>query len=207
MPTQKRSEFRTTKFETRVEEKQEGGKKLVLRGYAVLFNTEALCYDFWDGEIRETIEPTALQDTDLSDVYLIGGHNIEPDKVMARTGINLRLEVDETGLFFEAEMPNTQYARDIYNLVEAGIVDGMSFGFESPDKIDYEKHTRTITKISKLYEISITPFPAYKETCIIAQKQRQAEEDKQKEKDDEQAKAEAENKEKNLKELEGLLDD
>lgn len=211
---QKRSEFRTTKFEARVDEKQEGGKKLVLRGYGILFNTEAICYDFWAGEIRETIEPTALQDTDLTEVYLIGGHNIEPDKVIARAGINLRLEVDETGLFFEAEMPNTQYARDIYNLVEAGIVDGMSFGFESDDEIDYEKHTRTITKISKLYEISITPFPAYKEASVIAQKQRQVEEDKQKELEaekakveEEQARTEAENKEKNLKELEDLLDD
>ena len=204
---QKRSEFRTTKFEARVDEKQEGGKKLVLRGYGILFKTEATCYDFWAGEVRETIEPTALQDTDLTEVYLIGGHNIEPDKVLARTGINLRLEVDETGLFFEAEMPNTQYARDIYNLVESGIVDGMSFGFESPDEIDYEKHTRTITKITKLYELSITPFPAYKEASVIAQKQRQIEEDKQKEKEEEQAKIEAENKEKNLKELEDLLNE
>ena len=180
-----------------------------MRGYGILFNTEALCYDFWEGEIRETIEPTALQDTDLTDVYLIGGHNIEPDKVIARTGINLRLEVDETGLFFEAEMPNTQYARDIYNLVESGIVDGMSFGFDSPDmdNIDREKHTRTITKITKLYEISITPFPAYKEASVIAQQERQAEENKQKEEDAEKAKLDAENKEKNLKELEELLDD
>lgn len=204
---QTRSEFRPTKFETRVDEKQEGGKKLVLRGYAILWNTEATVYDFWAGEIRETIEPTALDETDLTEVYLISGHNIEPDKVLGRTGINLRLEKDETGLFFEAELPNTQLARDIYNLVECGLVDGMSFGFDSDDEINYEKHTRTITKITKLYEISITPFPAYKEASVIAQKQREVEEDKQKQhEDEEKAKLEAENKEKNLKELEDLLD-
>ena len=46
----KRSEYRTCKIETRVDEKQEGGKKLVLRGYPILFNTEAEIYDFWYGK-------------------------------------------------------------------------------------------------------------------------------------------------------------
>ena len=146
---QTRSEFRPTKFETRADEKQEGGKKLVLRGYAILWNTEATVYDFWAGEIRETIEPTALDETDLDEVYLISGHNIEPDKVLGRTGINLRLEKDDVGLFFEAELPNTQLARDIYNVVECGLVDGMSFGFDHNDEINHEKHSRTITKITK----------------------------------------------------------
>lgn len=200
----KRSEFRTTKLETRADEKQEGGKKLVLRGYAILFNTEAMIYDFWEGEIRETIEPTALQDTDLTDVYLIGGHNIEPDKVLGRNGVNLRLEIDDIGLFFECELPNTQYARDVYNLVESGLVDGMSFGFDSDDKIDCETHTRKITKITNLYELSITPFPAYKEASVIAQKQKQAEDIQ---KDVEQAKLDAEEKEQKLKELEDALND
>ena len=97
----KRSEYRTCKIETRVDEKQEGGKKLVLRGYPILFNTETNIYDFWYGEVRETILPTALNGTDLTDVYLITGHNIEPDKVLGRNNVNMRMEVDDTGLFFE----------------------------------------------------------------------------------------------------------
>lgn len=200
----KRNEFRPTKIETRVDERQEGGKKLVLRGYAILFNTEATIYDLLAGEIRETIEPTALQDTNLTDVYLIGGHNIEPDKVLGRNGVNLRLEIDDVGLFFECELPNTQYARDIYNLVESGLVDGMSFGFDTDAEIDYETHTRKITKINNLYELSITPFPAYKEASVIAQKQKQKEKIQQ---DAEQAKLDAEAKEQKLKELEDALND
>ena len=96
----KRSEYRTAKFETRVEEKQEGGKKLVLRGYPILFNTDTSIYDYWYGEVRETILPTALEGTDLTNVYLLTGHNIEPDKVLGRNGVNMRVEVDDTGLFF-----------------------------------------------------------------------------------------------------------
>lgn len=213
MEQMKQSEYRSLiKFETRVEEKQEGGKKLVLRGYPILFNTDTTIYDYWYGEIRETILPTALEGTDLSNVYLVTGHNIEPDKVLGRNGVNMRMEVDDTGLFFECELPNTQHARDIYNLIESGLVDGMSFGFRCSDEVNQETMTRTITHIDELFEITITPFPAYKEASVIVQKQRQATEDAEKQKAEEdaekqrQAYLEAE-KEKKLKELEDLLND
>ena len=42
---EKRNEFRSIRLETRVDEKQEGGKKLVLRGYPILFNTETKIFD------------------------------------------------------------------------------------------------------------------------------------------------------------------
>lgn len=209
----KRNEYRSVKFETRVEEKQEGGKKLVLRGYPILFNTETKIYDWWYGEIRETILPTALEGTDLTDVYLITGHNIEPDKVLGRAGKNMRLEVDETGLFFEAELPNTQLARDIYNLIESGLVDGMSFGFRCSDEINESTLTRTITHIDELFEITITPFPAYKEASVIVQNERKLEEQKleeEKKKEQEELEKQAEEdaeKEAKIKELEELLND
>lgn len=209
----KQNEYRSVKFETRVEEKQEGGKKLVLRGYPIVFNTETTVYDWWYGEVRETILPTALEGTDLTNVYLITGHNIEPDKVLGRSGINMRLEVDETGLFFEAELPNTQHARDIYNLIESGLVDGMSFGFRCSDEINESTLTRTITHIDELFEITITPFPAYKEASVIVQKQRELDEKKAEEEDakkkqeeEDEAKRKAELEEK-IKELEELLND
>lgn len=209
MEIQKRSEYRQIKFETRAEEKQEGGKKLVLRGYPIVFNTETRIYDFWYGEVRETILPTALEGTDLSNVYLVTGHNIEPDKVLARNNVNMRMEVDETGLFFECDLPNTQHARDIYNLIESGIIDGMSFGFRCSDQVNEETLTRTITHIDELFEITITPFPAYKEASVIVQNQRQQEEleKKQKEEQEEAEKQEQVEKENKIKKLEELLDD
>ena len=204
----KRSEYRTCKIETRVDEKQEGGKKLVLRGYPILFNTETNIYDFWYGEVRETILPTALNGTDLTDVYLITGHNIEPDKVLGRNNVNMRMEVDDTGLFFECKLPNTQLARDIYNLIEEGIVDGMSFGFTCSDEVNEATMTRTITHIDELFEVTITPFPAYKEASVIVQKQRTKEEQEKlaKEREEAQAQEQAE-KEQKIKDLEELLND
>lgn len=204
----KRSEYRTCKIETRVDEKQEGGKKLVLRGYPILFNTETSIYDFWYGEIRETILPTALNGTDLTNVYLITGHNIEPDKVLGRNNVNMRMEVDDTGLFFECELPNTQHARDIYNLIESGIVDGMSFGFTCSDEVNEATMTRTITHIDELFEVTITPFPAYKEASVIVQKQRTKEEQEKQAKEQEEAQAREEaEKEQKIKKLEELLND
>lgn len=204
----KRSEYRTCKIETRVDEKQEGGKKLVLRGYPILFNTEAEIYDFWYGKVRETILPTALNGTDLTNVYLVLGHQIDPLNVLGRNNVNMRMEVDETGLFLECELPNTQPSRDTYNLIESGIIDGMSFGFTCSDEVNESTKTRTITHIDELFEVSITPFPAYKEASIIVQKQRTKEEQEKlaKEQEEAQARVEAEKKQK-IKNLEELLND
>lgn len=149
---------------------EESGKKMILRGYPILFNTPTIISSWWRGEYEETIAPAALDKTDLRNVYLMVGHN--PDNVLGREGINMRLERDETGLFFECELPNTQYARDWYNLVEIGIVDGMSFGFNCEgdtwtEETETEKAKRQINNITKLWEITITPFPAYGEASVI----------------------------------------
>lgn len=205
-------EFRTIKIDAEIRKEENEKGKMVLRGYPILFNEPTTIRTIFGDEITETILPTALDRTDLSNVYLLVGHN--PDNLVGRSGINMRLEKDETGLFFECELPNTQYARDYYNLIEQGIVDGMSFGFRSGDQINYETMTRTITDIAELYEITITPFPAYKLASVVAK--RNAVEDinqpsEKGEKTDEQvdtdteavekARAELDKKLKNLEEL------
>lgn len=158
--------YRSVDIKAEVRAVEGDPKKMILRGYPILFNTPTKIRSWFD-EWEETIAPHALDNTDLSDVYLMVGHN--PDNVLGRAGKNVRLEVDETGLFFECELPNTQYARDWYNLVEDGIVDGMSFGFNSEsDTWSPDNAQRTINKITKLWEITITPFPAYGEASVVA---------------------------------------
>lgn len=158
--------YRSVDIKAEVRAVEGDPKKMILRGYPILFNTPTKIRSWFD-EWEETIAPHALDNTDLSDVYLMVGHN--PDNVLGRAGKNVRLEVDETGLFFECELPNTQYARDWYNLVEDGIVDGMSFGFNSEsDTWSPDNVQRTINKITKLWEITITPFPAYGEASVVA---------------------------------------
>jgi len=188
--------YRPTKIEKIVREEGER-KKLILRGYPILFNVEATVYDYWVGEYKEIILPTALDGVDLSGVYLLRSH--DPDKVLGKNGVNMRLEVDETGLFFECELLDTQIARDTYAEVDAGLIDGMSFGCYLSDQINETTMTRTVTHIDELVEITITPFPAYKETSVVAKR---AAERKVEEQAEAETIAEAEAREKFIKEME-----
>lgn len=165
----KQREYRTVTFEKEIRSEEGGGQKMVLRGYPILFNNPTRINDWWYGEIEETILPTALDGTRLDSVYLLRNH--DADKVLGRVGVNMRVEVDETGLFFECELPDTQLARDTYNDVASGIIDGMSFGFRCSDQVNESTLTRTITHIDELYEITITPFPAYEEASVVAKRE------------------------------------
>jgi len=162
----KEREYRSVDF--KAETRAEGERvERVLRGYAILFNVETTVHDYWAGEITEVILPSALEGVNLDNLYLIRSH--DPDKVLGRNGVNMRIDVDETGLFFECKVPDTQIGRDTYTEVETGLIDGMSFGFVSSDRINPETKKRTITHFDELFEISTTPFPYYKETSVIAQ--------------------------------------
>ena len=156
--------YRAVNLEKIVKEEENGVKKLVLRGYPILFNVETTVYDFWYGEIKEVILPNALDGVDLSNVVLLRSH--DPDKILGKNGLNMRLEVDETGLFFECELLDTQIARDTYTEIDAGLLDGMSFGCYFSDEINRETKKRTVTHFDELIEITITAFPAYNLSLI-----------------------------------------
>ena len=138
-------------------------KKLYLRGYAILLNEPTEIYDKRNGFYTEVITREALDKADLTDVYLLKGHNY--DYVLGHTRANLRLEVDDVGLFYECELPNTRDARDVFNLVESNIVDGNSFGFFTDDEVvDGVRVVRNLI----LDEISVVPRPAYLNACSVA---------------------------------------
>ena len=185
-------EQRATMFRRGLELREEQEKRII-RGYPVLFDevTDRTGY------YKEKIDRNALDGADMSETVLIVGHNF--DNLLARVGVNMRMEVDETGLFFEAELGDTEYDKLIYDRVKRGILDGMSFGF-TVDAIetDYETKTDTITRIGKLYEITLTPIPAYPQTVATT-----VERDAAHEKELREAQ-EAEEAEKIFKELEEL---
>lgn len=167
---EKRSGYTNTEFKTEAKPEE---KALIVRGYAIIFDSPTTVYDKRNGIYEEIIKREALDNADLSDVYLLFGHDY--NRVLGHTRANLRLEVDDVGLFYECELPNTRDARDAYNLVEArsylgretagSIVDGNSFGFYSED--DVIDGVRVVRHL-ELDEISIVPRPAYLDACSIA---------------------------------------
>ncbi|WP_205526884.1 HK97 family phage prohead protease [Brochothrix thermosphacta] len=143
----------------------------IIEGYALRFNS--LSKDL--GGFREVISPTALKKTDLSDVRCFIDH--DSSLVLGRTANDtLKITVDEVGLHFRCELPDTTYARDLNVSVTRGDINECSFGFNVSDggeswKRDGDNYIRTINTINELAEISIVSIPAYAETnAEIAQR-------------------------------------
>jgi len=109
---------------TEVRAEKDGDQK-VLTGYAAKFNklSENL------GGFREAIKPGAFKRAlaEKQDVKMLVNH--DPNLVVGRSGSNLDLSEDKTGLKFRVVLPNTQVANDLHENVRAGIMDQCSFGF------------------------------------------------------------------------------
>lgn len=112
-----------------------------------------------DVDYSEKIEPTAFDEADLSDVVLRVDHE---GRVYARTSAGT-LEVwhDEHGLAQRADLSRTQAARELFADIKAGNYPKMSFAFTvGEDSYDKKTHTRTITRIAKVFDVSPVSFPA-----------------------------------------------
>ena len=95
---------------------------------------------------------------------------------LARTPKTLELIKDDKGLSMRATLPDTATGAAAYEAVKRGDLSGMSFCFtvaEGGSSYDPKTNTRTITAISKVYEVSIVSFPAYAETSVEARQQMQ----------------------------------
>lgn len=148
-------------------------ESLILWGRPILYDTPTTIHDP-AGDYIEVIKRGALDGADLSDVRLLYNHDL--GKVpLARTPKTMELRTSTAGLEIVATLPETQEARAVYEAVKRGDLDGMSFAFTVPnggDSYDAATNTRTISKIAKVYECSVVPYPAYPQTSIEARSAR-----------------------------------
>ena len=142
-------------------------EKMIVEGYALRFNT--LSNDL--GGFVEEISPEALKEADLSDVRCLIDH--DSSKVLGRTtSETLELKIDEEGLYFRTQLPNTTYAKDLYENIRLGNINQCSFGFIlDEDGDEFEKREdglfkRTLRKIKSLFDVSIVTYPAYNDTQV-----------------------------------------
>ncbi|KGO27504.1 HK97 family phage prohead protease [Oenococcus alcoholitolerans] len=134
-----------------------------ISGYIVVFNTPSVDIGF-----TERVDPHAFDGVDMSQVQLLYNH--DSGNILARVDSNtLKLSVDDRGLFFSAQMPETTLGNDTLENIRNGNLKGCSFGFTvAEDDWSYNGtgDSRTILKIDQLFEGSITPIPAYPDTSV-----------------------------------------
>lgn len=135
-----------------------------VEGYATTFDAPYLLYEFEDGtKIYERIDAHALDGADMSDVIMQYDHE---GRVFARqSNKTLILQPDYKGLKVAADLGKTDLARGLYQDIEAGMINKMSWAFNVADEsYDRETHTRTILKIKKVYDVSAVSIPANGDT-------------------------------------------
>lgn len=132
-----------------------------LAGHAAVFGQLARLPGHWEQVARGAFD-AALKDG--PDVRALVNH--DPNALLGRTRSGtLRLDVDDTGLAFEVDLPDTRAATDLRSLLERGDITGASFGFmpgtdewtTAPDG----RQLRTHTSIRSLYDVSAVTYPAY----------------------------------------------
>lgn len=149
----------------------EGSRKV--GGYAIVFNS--LSCDL--GGFREIISPSAITEELVSNSDIIFNFNHDNNYMLgrARNGEGtLSLRIDEKGLYFECELPNSPMGDNILESIKRGDLSQCSFAFaldpndESSDTWEHREDGiyRTINKIAGLYDVSAVTFPAYDETSI-----------------------------------------
>lgn len=167
-------EYRQLNFSALELRSADNGEKWV-EGYATSFNTPYELYRWADYVVNEQVDAHAFDECDMDDVILQYNHS---GRVFARTrNKTLELSVDEHGLHIRALLSGTELGRQLYEEIQGGYIDRMSMGFvvgeDKRETIeDHENNittvNRTITKISKLYDVSAVSFPANDDTEISA---------------------------------------
>lgn len=133
----------------------------IVRGYAAKF--EVLSEPMWG--FREQIARGAFDGILEDDVRALFNH--DPNHVLGRNGKTLRLSIDDTGLHYEVDLPDTQAARDLTVSIGRGDVSQSSFCFRvAPNGDTWDENEdgviiRTITRIGRLYDVSPVTYPAY----------------------------------------------
>lgn len=153
---------------------QEENDEMIIEGYAAVFEEET---DL--GWCKEVISRDAFNDCNMSDCVLKYNHN-DNCLILARTrNKSLELTIDSKGLKIRAKLIDTTQNRDIYKMIQAGLLDKMSFAFSvRKQEWDYENDTRRITEIAQLFDVSVVDVPAYDSTEIYARSKETYEKEK-----------------------------
>lgn len=144
-----------------------------INGYAVVF-------DSWSrdlGGFMEIIRQGAITEELLNESDVIMNQNHDDNQMLARWNRGqgtLRLYLDEKGLAFEFEAPETERGNELLWNIRNGNLFECSFAFSLPDNGTCQRWfrdsdgslKREITEIGGLYDCSIVTLAAYPATSV-----------------------------------------
>jgi HK97 family phage prohead protease len=149
-----------------------------ISGYAIVFDSESRVLCDWGGEFVETIERDAVSEELIAnaDVKCLFNHNREALLARSNKGEGtLTLTIDEVGLRYEFDAPNTIDGDKVLELVRRGDIVGSSFAFScaGEDACRYYEDAdgmlhRVVRRITGLYDVSPVIDPAYTQTSVEA---------------------------------------
>lgn len=136
-----------------------------IAGYAIVWDTPSTNLPF-----TEVIKAGALDGVNLSGVLALYNH--DSANVLGRVDAGtLKLTVDDHGLHFVLDIPDTTLGHDVYTNIKNGNLKGVSFRFTIANGGETWKQingqpTRVISKIATMREISLVSVPAYDDTSV-----------------------------------------
>lgn len=159
-------------IEAKQDEEDQAEERKVVEGYATTFDAPYVLYEDEDLVFLEQVDAKAFENTDMNDVIMQYNHE---GRVFARqSNGTLEVKADDKGLYISADLGGTEIGRELFEEIRGGYTNKMSFGFKvdgedwDEQRKDGEKDRvlRTITSISKLYDVSAVSIPANDATSI-----------------------------------------
>lgn len=166
------------------ESSEDGVQSRVISGYAILFGVESV--PLWsdsESEAREIIAPEAITKEllDGCDIKFTMFHNRELILARSQNGEGtLKYFVDEKGVRFEFEAPDTIDGDKALELVRRGDLSGCSFAFttdywdaqcveRTTKRVDGRSYiTYTVRTIDAVHDFTLAADPAYPDTSVEA---------------------------------------
>lgn len=177
----KREIFTASQLRLREIDGQEESRTIT--GYAILFDVpSAPFYEDEEEVIREVIAPEAvsLELLDKSDIKMTMFHDRQLLLARSNKGSGtLSYGIDDKGVYFEFEAPDTADGDKAIELVKRGDIAGCSFAFSTRyydrafveesvvhgDKVEVTYRVKVITSI---YDFTLAADPAYPDTSVEA---------------------------------------
>lgn len=159
----------TNNAHCKIETRADGGKTLVGYG-AVFFRADDPGTEYRLGsDLYERVSRTAFDRAIKEKADVRGLYNHNPNVILGRTAAGtMRLSVDDTGLRYEIDLPDTTQARDVAALIERGDVTGSSFSFRTIKQSFSRDSSRRadVRQLEDLEVLDVGPvtFPAYEAT-------------------------------------------